>query len=48
MISPCVKKCNLDHKQFCTGCKRHVMEIAQWTHYTDAQRKQILEELKHR
>jgi len=48
MISPCIKKCTLDNRQYCQGCKRHITEIAQWSQYTEEHRKQILTELKSR
>jgi predicted Fe-S protein YdhL (DUF1289 family) len=41
--SPCVKKCELDMtRRTCTGCKRTVQEIVDWSSYNDEQRKAVL------
>lgn len=49
MESPCVKICVIDEARgICTGCGRSRREIAQWTSYTDSQRRQIMNELPRR
>jgi len=47
--SPCKSQCSVSSvtKQ-CTGCKRKLEEIANWTKYTDEERARIMEEIKTR
>jgi predicted Fe-S protein YdhL (DUF1289 family) len=40
--SPCIGDCRLDERQLCTGCRRHVSEIAEWPRATSARRIDIL------
>ena len=43
--SPCIKICKVDREtRTCTGCGRTIDEIANWTKYTDEQRKKIIEQ----
>lgn len=44
--SPCLKKCALDVDNVCTGCLRHLEEIASWRRYNDAQKQSIYDRLK--
>ena len=39
--SPCIGVCHLDGRQLCTGCRRHIDEIAEWSHASPARRMQI-------
>ncbi|AXK40391.1 DUF1289 domain-containing protein [Crenobacter cavernae] len=40
--SPCVKLCQLDDaRAFCTGCRRTLDEIAQWSKYSAAQKRAV-------
>jgi len=44
--SPCVKICTYQPGAgLCLGCGRTLAEIAQWTQLSDAERRQIMEEL---
>jgi len=45
--SPCINVCELDG-EFCVGCGRTVAEITSWQGLTDAERKQIVEEIADR
>jgi uncharacterized protein len=46
MISPCTLVCLIDMKTgYCFGCGRTRDEIAGWMDYTDAERRQLMEEL---
>lgn len=46
MESPCIKVCVIDPAtKLCTGCKRSLAEIAQWSALTDAERQRIMTEL---
>lgn len=47
MRSPCKSKCKLDPTtDFCECCGRTVVQIEQWTIYSDEQRSQIMRDLK--
>ena len=45
-LSPCIKKCELDNKNVCKGCKRTLEHIQLWSKYTDEQKQQIIQELE--
>ncbi|MSR13574.1 MAG: DUF1289 domain-containing protein [Gammaproteobacteria bacterium] len=46
METPCLSICKIDRASgVCTGCKRTIQEVASWLHYTDEQRRKIMEEL---
>lgn len=32
--SPCIAICDTLYQDYCTGCGRHYMEVAQWNGYT--------------
>jgi len=42
--SPCVGVCILDPKwgQYCIGCHRMAMEIANWSDYSEEEKSQII------
>ncbi|HLS99603.1 MAG: DUF1289 domain-containing protein [Porticoccaceae bacterium] len=42
VASPCVAICRLDDKDTCTGCGRHLDEIARWRAMDDDQRRAVL------
>lgn len=47
METPCIKVCIIDPEDgLCTGCRRSRHEIARWTSYTDAERREIMQQLK--
>ena len=47
--SPCIDICQMDPESgLCVGCGRANDEIANWSSYTDEQKKSILKELKSR
>jgi predicted Fe-S protein YdhL (DUF1289 family) len=47
--SPCINICVLDAQtQLCTGCFRHIDEIAMWGSLSDPQRVMVLEEIERR
>ncbi|HEX7410781.1 MAG TPA: DUF1289 domain-containing protein [Bacteroidales bacterium] len=40
--SPCRNICKLNEKGKCMGCFRYIDEIANWTNYTEEQKKIVL------
>lgn len=47
--TPCISICEMDPLTgLCAGCFRSLEEIANWSSYSDEQRKKIMEELKSR
>ena len=46
MITPCIQICKIDPQlQRCIGCHRTLEQIAEWSRYTDEQRKAIISKL---
>lgn len=46
IVSPCEKICVVDQKSgLCQGCGRNLTEIERWSHYSDAERAQVMAEL---
>ena len=45
ILSPCIGVCTLDGRGHCTGCFRSTDEIANWLHYSDAQRARLMNEV---
>jgi len=46
IASPCVKICVVDGESgLCLGCCRTLAEIAAWTRFSDAERREIMAEL---
>ena len=49
MQSPCVKFCVLDPGSgLCAGCGRSLDEIAQWSSFSEEERRRIMAELPER
>jgi predicted Fe-S protein YdhL (DUF1289 family) len=49
MESPCIKICVFDPVSGrCSGCGRTLDEIAQWSSFSDAERRRIMAELPER
>ena len=49
MESPCIKRCAIDPRDgLCEGCRRSRHEIALWSSYSDAERREIMRALKTR
>ncbi len=49
MESPCIKLCVINARDgLCEGCRRSRHEIACWSSYSDAERREIMRTLKHR
>lgn len=49
MESPCILVCSIDDKTgYCFGCGRTRDEIADWTSYTDTERRTIMASLSAR
>ena len=47
--SPCKLICEMDlSSELCKGCGRSREEIARWTRYTDAERREIMDGLEAR
>jgi predicted Fe-S protein YdhL (DUF1289 family) len=46
--SPCVGRCNLDSNKVCSGCKRTVDEISNWTLLDPIDRYEVKRQLKER
>lgn len=45
MESPCIKKCELDDDDTCTGCGRSRTEIKNWVNFSQETREVIMERL---
>lgn len=49
MKSPCIAYCQIDKSTgLCQGCKRSIVEIRNWRHYTDSERDEIMSSLSQR
>jgi len=46
--SPCMKICFKDSNDVCFGCRRTGEEIGNWSKYTNEEKKEILEKIRHR
>ena len=46
--SPCVAACELDAQQLCSGCRRHVDEIARWRLMANSERLEVLARIEQR
>ncbi|RDE22630.1 DUF1289 domain-containing protein [Motiliproteus coralliicola] len=46
--SPCIAACELNAEQFCTGCHRHVDEVAGWKRMDNDARRQVLAKIEQR
>lgn len=47
--SPCIDICVIDEQSgYCEGCGRTLDEIAEWSSYTPAERRRIIDELGRR
>ena len=46
--SPCVKKCAMNGRGYCTGCWRSLKELAEWMGKSDEERRRIMAELPKR
>jgi uncharacterized protein len=44
--SPCVKSCKLNEEKICSGCKRTVTEIAEWSRLSPLHKAQIIKRLE--
>ena len=48
ILSPCIKICHRDSKGVCFGCRRTGEEIGNWSKYTNEERKEIIDKIRHR
>jgi predicted Fe-S protein YdhL (DUF1289 family) len=46
--SPCIRHCNINRDNFCSGCGREIQEIQKWAKYSNEQKLSILELCKNR
>jgi len=46
--SPCIKSCQLNSNDICTGCFRSIEEIIGWAGQTNNQKKQIVDRCQQR
>lgn len=46
--SPCMKICHRDSNGVCFGCRRTTDEIGNWSKYTNEEKKEVLEKIRHR
>ncbi|MCQ8847416.1 DUF1289 domain-containing protein [Alteromonas stellipolaris] len=46
ITSPCIANCKLDEDDVCTGCKRTIKEITNWSNYSTQQKQNILTRLE--
>jgi predicted Fe-S protein YdhL (DUF1289 family) len=47
MKTPCKRICVLVNNKLCEGCGRTWEELREWSFYSDKQREEIIERLKH-
>ena len=45
-VTPCIKKCELNDQEICTGCKRTLQEIKDWPLFTLKQKLDIINRVK--
>ena len=45
-MSPCIKKCNRNKDEICTGCFRTMEEIKSWRNLSAEEQKQIVNRVK--
>ena len=45
ILSPCIGICRLGADGLCEGCHRTGNEIASWLHYSDEQRRRLMNEV---
>lgn len=43
VASPCIGVCRLNDDDVCTGCRRTLDEIAEWSNVSDDRRRAILD-----
>jgi predicted Fe-S protein YdhL (DUF1289 family) len=49
VATPCTGVCCMDNETgLCKGCYRTLQEITNWVNYTDQERLEVIEDLKHR
>lgn len=46
--SPCMKICHRDSNGVCFGCRRTTDEIGNWSKYSNEEKKEVLEKIRHR
>ena len=39
--SPCIALCDTLYQEFCTGCGRHYIEVAQWNALTEENKAEV-------
>jgi predicted Fe-S protein YdhL (DUF1289 family) len=46
ILTPCIKVCKISYKtNTCVGCRRTIIEIQNWTQYSEQQKLEIMLEL---
>jgi len=49
ILTPCRNQCVVDWKlQYCTGCRRTLLEIERWRDFSNDHRRDIIKQTKHR
>jgi predicted Fe-S protein YdhL (DUF1289 family) len=46
--SPCIGACVLNPERYCTGCYRHLDEIAAWAAMSPAEQRAVLQKVAQR
>ncbi len=46
--NPCIKLCHRDSNDVCFGCRRTGEEIANWSKYTNEEKKAVIEKTSQR
>jgi uncharacterized protein len=48
MKSPCCKICKINDKQVCIGCNRDLVQIRDWSKYTNEKREKIMKQIRNK
>lgn len=44
--SPCIAICDTLYSEFCTGCGRHYLEVANWSTMTEEQKEVVWQRIE--
>ncbi|MGH1365685.1 MAG: DUF1289 domain-containing protein [Calditrichia bacterium] len=48
-LSPCIQICKIDNQTgLCVGCLRTMNEIAAWSRFDDAKKREVYKKIDHR
>lgn len=44
--SPCIAICDTLYQEYCTGCGRHYLEVANWVSMTDDEKEKVWQRIE--